>query len=339
MKRFRTYHQNKTGMVPRESLGKLDAIRGTAGHKLMELASNGQLEKWRTLVGELFKSIPESVRFMQQKLCERAMLGWYRKRWPLIVQEYDVMSAEQSWVWKMAPDVELPFRLDRVLRSKSSGGLAIFDFKFIGSMDLNWRERHSHSDQTQLYIQGLKERSNELVEGMIYDAIIVGQWNSEKMIQKSPFVAAYKIGNSGVDADDYSPTYVAKKELVSIVEWDDKRWMNWAISTNVLDELYLTSGLLLPTSRILLATKESTIVAEREWDLLIYKLDECGNKYGYDSEEYHQLFESTVEKNPDACLQYGWEKKCEHYQACWVNPDDLSGYEPRKDHHQQKQEE
>lgn len=332
MKRFLTYHWKGTGMVPSSTVGSLEAIRGTAAHMVMEHSWKGL--PWEEELGEMFKKIPEKVRDPQMVLIRRAMKGWYKKRWPLLSSEWDIVSAEGAWNWLLSPDVMEPIRMDRLMRAKDTGHLGIFDFKFIGSMDLNWRERHSHSDQTHLYVQALKERSGEPVDGIIYDAIIVGKWDVKNEIQKSPFVSAYDRGPSygPILSGRYSPTWVKGTALVSILDWPDSTWLQWAQETEILNELYCTSGLINPPSEDLLRTKASTIYGEREWDKKLSILEEVGQRYGYDSHEYTSLFDSTVERNPDSCLQYGWEKKCEHYTQCWIggHPDD---YVPREDHH------
>jgi hypothetical protein len=331
MKRFRTYHWKGTGMIPVESIGKLEAIRGTAAHGIMERTHEGK--PWEEWVAKQFEALPEKVRKVQTVLIRRAMLGYYAQRWPLLSDEYEIRSAEIAWNWVLAGDVMMPFRLDRCLANKQTGHLVIHDFKFIGSMDINWRERNANSDQTHLYVQGLKERSTVPVDGIIYDAIIVGQWDHKKEQQKSPFVSAYQRDNGS-----YSPTYVRGADLVDISGWPDAQWLDWAKRTGILQELYITSGLLNPASHQLLATRSATVHGEREWDLKMLRLDDALATYGAESEEYQQLFESTIERTNDACLKFGWERACEHYEACWVGgePDN---YVPREDHHKEDRKE
>jgi hypothetical protein len=278
-------------------------------------------------VAQQLSVLPKEIQNIQAAIIRRAMLGYYAHRWPQLMHDYTIVSAEGAWNWLPAPDVMIPFRMDRLMRANDNNHLVIHDFKFIGSMDLNWRQRHQFSDQTMMYVQALKERSNEPVDGIIYDAIILGKWDSKNNRQKSPLVTGYATKDGDVE-----PSYIRNAPVVDLTEWDDDKWLRWAQRWDVFSEMYATSGLINPLGEDLERTQISLVAKQRDWDYRMQQLKDASEQWGEESQEYQRLFAQLVEKNPDACLQYGWERACEHYDLCWVTRS-TDGYVPREDHH------
>lgn len=339
MKRFWNYHakpfaQEVPGIVLKETTPKsqLPKVRGQIFHEAA--AKMFAQEDWATYIDKACAELlpPELVQ-EQSVLIRRALLGWSIVRQE-VLQDYEVVSAEQEWTWNLNPEVAQSLRLDRVLRRKEDGNLAIFDFKTMKSPDRNWIERMQNSEQTHLYIQALKERTNEWVLGMIYDGLIIGSLDEEGH-QKSPFVRAYRKKDGS-----YSAKYVAGAPAVLTLDWPDSKWLEWIQQSGMLNELYCTTGPLLPTTEQLMRTKAATASAELRWHKRTQYLEEIENNFGLESEEYQNAFETLVERNPDACLKYGWEYACPYHKLCWggeIPTEDI--FTSREDHHTIQQSE
>lgn len=323
MKRYWNYHatldaaQQTPGLVPVTTTPKsqLPKLRGQIFHEAAAKLFAG--DAWQTYVTEACRAqlAPEMAE-EQAALIRRALLGWTVVR-AEVLADYTVVSAEQEWQWQMAPDVHQSLRLDRVLRRTDDGTLAIFDFKTLKAPDKNWIERLQHSEQTHLYVQALRERSTEWVLGMIYDGIIIGSLDDNDLRQKSPFVRAYRKKDGSL-----SPKYLAGAPILSTVDWTDDAWLAWAQETGILPELYCTTGPLLPTHDSLLQTKTATVTAERRWAETLTQIET--------DEDRMRL----IERNPEACLKYGWDYACPYHSLCWQGAyPDPEHFTAREDHH------
>ena len=337
MKRFMNYHMKMTpeqgtpGIVPVSagtSKSLLPRVRGQILHAAAErIFLNHTWEAITQFINDECQVLDESMRAEQAVLIRRALLGWLNQRLEFI-NDFVTVSSEAEWQWDMDYGINLSLRLDRILRRKSDQALAILDFKTMRAPDKNWIERMQNSEQTHLYIQALRERSNEWVLGMVYEGIIIGSLDDDNH-QKSPFVRAYAKRNG-----EYSPKYISGAPVVSTLDWSDDQWLDWAIRTNILQELYCTTGPLLPPFNQLVGTRNSTVFAELRWYGKLEQLDSIEAQYGVDSEDYHVAMERLIEKNPDACLKYGWEYACPYHSVCWNGAiPDAETFEPREDHH------
>lgn len=333
MKRWHKYHRAGTGLTPVSVIGTLESQRGIAAHDLLAREAAGAAEWW-TGLSDYFSSFPPEIARIQTAVAHRAVLGWLTVRKPILDLEWSLMSAEGEWAWRpRESELEIPFRMDRILRSKADGGLAIHDFKFIGSADLNWVRRHSHSDQTQLYIAGLIDRSGENVDGIIYDGIVIGKWDAKTGKQKGPMALGYERKDGSV-----SPKYIRGAPEVDLTQWDHSAWLRWIKEEDALNELYITTGLLKPSNDAINATVTATVGAETRWAQKLTTLELIKETFDLEeeTEEFAHHLHALVERNPDQCLAYGWERACEYYDDCWLggHPD---GYRPTVDHHKEEE--
>lgn len=335
MKRYLNYHatltddQTTAGIVPLEEGSPKAVLPRLRGQILHAAAEKIFLrEPWEAFVAEECQRLLDPLMQAEQAvLIRRALKGWVAVRGELL-RDYTVVSSEAEWTWDLHSHVKQSLRLDRVLRRIDDGTLAILDFKTMRAPDKNWIERMLNSEQTHLYIQALRERSNEWVLGMMYEGLIIGSLDDEGH-QKSPFVRAYKKRDGTL-----SPKYVAGAPIISTLDWSDDQWLQWAIDTQILGELYCTTGPLLPPFAQLLATKRATVAAELRWHHRLAELEQDAATYGRDSEEFAMAKEALIEKNPDACLKYGWEYACPYHRLCWDGAQpDADTYRAREDHH------
>lgn len=335
MKRYLNYHEQLTeaqdtpGVVPNEEAsikGSVPRLRGQILHGAAEkLFLEEPLDPY---LDEACLVLDPQVRDEQKVLIRRALKGWAVHRQSML-DTYTTMSSEQEWQWQMCEGVTQSLRLDRVLRSNEDQTLAILDFKTMRAPDKQWVARMMHSEQTHLYIQALRERSDEWVSGMIYEGIIIGSLNAQ-LQQKSPFVAGYLCrGDERIHA-----RYMPGGKRVSLLGISDEEWLQWAQSQHILEELYCTTGLLLPSFAQLLETKNSVMSAELRWADRVQVLAQDARVNGRQSDSYRTNLEMLVEKNPDACLKYGLDYICPYHRMCWDGEQlDDSIYKAREDHH------
>lgn len=335
MKRYLNYHeklndeQETPGIVVCEEAsikGSLPRLRGQILHAAAaKLFKNESISDF---LDEACQVLDLQVQEEQKTLIRRALKGWAVQR-VAILENYTTMSAEQEWEWQLCPGVTQSLRLDRVLRHSEDDSLTILDFKTMRAPDKNWVARMLHSEQTHLYIQALREQSNEWVSGMIYEGIIIGSLNAQ-LQQKSPFVAGYSHrGNSEIMAR-YSPGGTR----VSLLGMNDEEWLAWAQQQHILEELYCTTGALLPPFQQLLETKNGVAAAELRWAERMTQLQQEALVHGKQSDSYRSTLESLVEKNPDACLKYGIDYVCPYHRLCWHGEQlDDTIYKAREDHH------
>jgi hypothetical protein len=274
--------------------------------------------------------MPDGHQQSQNVLMRRAILGWLTIRHELM-DDWAVVSAEKEWSWEMTPGLVQQLRIDRVLRRKSDGALAILDFKTKTSLDKNWIERQLNSEQTHLYIRALSERANEWVVGMIYEGILIGKMD-EAGQQVTPFLLGYVKKNS----TEILPKWSAGASRVSVESWPDAKWLEWV--QPVLAELYVTTGLLSPSIGQQMDTRTSTMWAEVRWHKKLELIEEESRRLSAELGEFavdQVALVEMVERNPDSCLKYGWEYACPYYNLCWNGAiPDHETFGPRVDHHE-----
>ena len=340
-KRYRTYEFRGTGIVPKDftrkadddvNLASLPKVRGAIFHSIsLAIVEGAEKSDWVDLLAHEALVLPDAIRAQQTTLIRRAMLGWDLIRGPWWRTHFDVISAEKEWIWQLTPTIGQPLRLDKILRRKDDGFLGIFDYKTMGAIDPNWIQRHEISAQTHLYVQALKERSNEFVLGICYDGVLIGKMKNGS--QNSPFVQGYR-----TDGGKISPKWQYGREVVDLTQYDDDKWLDWIHhKAKMLEDLYVTSGFVNPPSAQLLHTKAATGRAEEEWAERIESVEVIRATYGEDSPEYATAL-STLEKNDEQCLKYGVDYACPFVEQCWHGLPFDATFEPRKNHHEEGQD-
>lgn len=339
MRRYLGYDLRGHGISPVEfkeskdtiSLEALPKVRGQLFHELsLAIVQGASSKDVKELVAEKSTVFPPSIRMIQSTLIRRAMMGWELIRSPWWKANFDVMSAEKSWTWQLSQRVQEPIRMDKILRHKDTGALGIFDFKTIGSVDPNWIRRMETSDQSHLYIQALKEYTDEWVMGMCYDAVVIGRWDKKKGIQKSPFVLGY-LKNGTVNGK-----WLAGSSDYDLTSFSDEKWLEWIQKQpDMLESLYITSGFINPPPSVLLHTKNSVARAEEEWYDRVQIVEDGRHQYGEDSPEYGELL-ALIERNSQECYNYGWDYACPFINQCWNGQKiDQEDFVQREDHHKE----
>jgi len=339
MRRYLAYELRGQGVSPVDfaesegtiSMSALPKVRGAIFHDLSLAIIQGAGQKeWSELLASKAQSFPPSIRAVQEVLIRRAMMGWQLIRGHQWASEFDVISAEENWVWPITPTIHEPLRLDKILQRKEDGALGIFDYKTMGSVSTTWVERMDVSDQTHLYLQALKERSDQWVIGMCYDGVVIGKL--EKGIQRSPFVTGWKKNGKVM------PKWSQGAEFTDLSTFEDEKWLEWIQKTGMLTELYPTTGWSNPPPDQLLQTKRSVGRGEEEWAFRVGLVEDVRNAYGEDSAEYQESL-GLIEKNPEACYKYGFGHACPFVNQCWRGAQVGDQFEPRQDHHAEGEDE
>lgn len=339
MKRYLQYEFRAGGIQPKDftqqagkiSLAALPKVRGAIFHNLsLAIVQGAQPSDWQPLLEQQIDLLPDQIKAQQLVLIRRAMRGWEIVRGAQWRQDFDVISAEESWQWPLTPNVSEPLRMDKILRRKDDGALGIFDYKTMGSADPNWVHRMELSDQTHLYVQALKEHSNEWTLGICYDGVVIGKIKDG--LQRSPFVVGYEKNGK------ISPKWSAGSQIRDLSSYSDEKWLDWIQGTDGLNDLYLTTGFLSPPTEVMLHTKASIGRAEEEWLDRVKQVENVRALEGEDSAEFRQSL-ALIEKNPDQCLKYGVDYACPFVGQCWHGWPIDEQFEPRINHHQDEGEE
>jgi hypothetical protein len=338
MKRYVGYEFRGTGVQPKDftqkaghiGMAALPKVRGAIFHNLsLAIVQGAEPSDWQPLLKQQIVLLPEEIQAQQLVLIRRAMLGWELIRGKQWRQDFDVISAEESWQWPLTPNISEPLRMDKIIRRKDDRSLGIFDYKTMGNSDPNWVHRLELSDQTHLYVQALKERTDEWILGICYDGVVIGKIKDG--VQRSPFVVGY-MKNGKV-----SPKWSAGSTLIELKDYSDEKWLDWIQGTDGLNDLYQTTGFLSPPTEVMLHTKASIGRAEEEYLDRVSRVENVREVCGEDSIEFRQAL-ALIEKNPDQCLKYGVDYACSFVGQCWHGWPLDEQFEPRVNHHQEGEE-
>jgi hypothetical protein len=216
----------------------------------------------------------------QSALLEGMLRVWAVVRMPIILDEYDVVSIEQTWDWELSPGLVQRIRMDVILRRKDDGLLFIFDFKTMKYPSELFEKQKEHDLQTCLYVQALKERTGEPVGGVLYEGLIKGRfakettqsvpWSGQK-VQLSPYTMAYAL-KSDIGAI-YQTDYTNRKGFrkVRIVdEMSQKDWVeNYLLAGGAgmisPNELFVSMPPVMPTPFELARIKQQVIREETQY--------------------------------------------------------------------------
>ena len=329
-KRWWAYHALHPDVAAEAQVGGLQPVvpptvtailRGQWIHRAMEQAihhATGQLDDW-ALAAQIQQDVPTldpQGAAGWETLIRRLVWGWMTVRGHTLLRRFQPVSAEQEWEWSLHPLVAQSMRMDQIWRERETGRLLIVDFKTLSRPDANWGERFAMSDQTHSYVQALIERTHEPILGIQYEGLLIGTTDDTLGCQRSPYLTAY------VKGTQLWPTHSPGSRVMRLPDWDDATWQAW-LPQSVLESLFCTTEPLLPPSAQLLQTKAATVAAEIHWASLVAEVEAEPDKR-----------ETLIERNPDACLKFGWGHACPYLHLCWSGfTPDTDTFAPRVDHH------
>lgn len=296
--------------------------------------------------------ITKSIIREQKALLEGMLRMWATIRLPRILEEYDVVSIEQTWDWELIPGLVQRLRLDALLRRKGDGLLHILDYKTVGYPSEVWMEKFEHNLQTCLYLQALKEKSGEPVGGILYEGIVKGQfkkdtafkspWYGQK-IQQSPYTIGYAL--SGDCGTIYQSDYTSKKGYNKVRPFEAmsmEAWVNEVlIPEGKGNDLFIIVPAICPPDYELLRVKDQVIYEElkyhRELDeyrFLLASAKESGSSAVQDIADRHLARVAPIRTN--RCYKFGMDHRCKFIDVCFnqgADPLNGGGYVKRMPHH------
>lgn len=250
--------------------------------------------------------------------------GWCRQRLAAVLDDYTVVATEEEWPFPIASDLEIPQRMDVILRRKGDGLLVSKDFKTLASWSPDWERKFYHDLQTLLYCEALEQTFGE-TGGIQYEGMLKGRKSLLKTgadageaAYSSILVSPYAVG------DALTPLYKAgltRRKLRTVEEI--VAWVT-VLATDYpekLAEQFPVFPLFLPSSTTRSVVLGPVLEAERRF---------AARLPGATAE--------TFERTPAACLKFGGDHPCPFIPLCWEGgADDPLGtglFVPRTDHHQ-----
>lgn len=349
MKRWWGYEMGGTGLALKNPLAP--TYTGQGLHDVMKVAVKGSLEDVKEAVEvyteQLRKDLegkePPSPFYVkeQRSLVGGLAYGWRHFRLPMILEEYDVVSQEETFmVDVLGIGEKMPFRMDVVLRRKDSGALVVLDFKTTKTLSDSWFQQWNHDPQTFIYIEALQQYSGEVVEGIIYEPLVKGLRKVDSAagsafngyeIQYSPLCYGYQNKSDGEVKVEWPGSYKNWNKVVSsqVVGGQWWRWVDEHVPVDVLYDQFGTTGLVSPADWV------------RREMMSNMKMGELGFREKLDLFETEGANPNKVfVRNPHQCLKYGTNYRCSFYELCWTssgveNMQDM--YEARVPHHNEEE--
>lgn len=301
---------------------------------------NAALQECIPLLTEYFGQQPERLSEMTA-LCQGIVYGWYRQRYPVLLEDYNILDAEKSYTWKISEDFDYNFRIDALLERKDDKRLVILDFKTTKKCDGEWARMFEHDIQSILYCRAAEEvlGITDLL-GMQFEGMAKGFARTDTsrkspfygmMIQYSPYCYGYQDRDGGYHAEYHaSYTRIRSWEHMTIPEWYD----NVIAHTPEADDLFAIVPPFKPLAKTTQLVIDSIV---REEDLHHAKVRRLA-KVNQDYPELVIPMENQLfERHTDHCLRYGSDYRCSAYDICWtsgVREDlDAHGFVPRVPNH------
>jgi hypothetical protein len=361
------YDYEGTGIVRNGS--KFDAMIGNCAHTgladMLRRAKTGlggyvtsrsmavkELTQWFTANGFDIEGEDRHAFQEQRWLLLILLYGWEKFRLPAIIREYTIEQVEREQLVEFKPSdylpnglaevvkpVQLPLRLDALLRRKSDQLLFILDFKTVSSPTDDWNVMLDNSLQSHLYVEAAKLIVNEPIGGIMYEGLVKGKRQMDNAIS-SPFRGQtiqygsflYGWEKAGTLYKDYVkgrqrafiPAHQSNEKVEHMVEavlpglgFDMSSYFPNTLPWMPLDSHFVIG---------------QVIVNENEYANNL----ETVNSYPEGSPLRAYYNEVLFEQNLDGCFKYGAKHPCMFVDICHnkIHPDEIKQlYSPREDHH------
>lgn len=249
--------------------------------------------------------------------------GWATLRLASVLTEHEVVAAEEEWPFIIAEDIEIPQRMDVILRRRGDGLLIAVDFKTLSSWSPDWERKFYHDLQTLLYCEALERTFGES-GGIQYEGMVKGRKDLLKTgscagetAYGSILVSPYAVGDALTPLYKSGLTRVKLRTVEQVVAWIDALAVTFP---EKLAEQFPVFPLFLPSSTVRSTVLGPVLEAERRF---------AARLPGADA--------GTFERSTSACLKFGGDHPCPFLSLCWEGgADDPLGtglFVPRVDHH------
>lgn len=300
---------------------------GLCVHKGLEvlLSSKGDIHlALEVMAKELdgYFSFDPLVRLEMGALCQGMVYGWYRQRYPVLLQDYEIIETEKTYTWKFSSDFDYTFRVDALLARRDDHRLMILDFKTAKKCDAEWARMFEHDLQPILYNRALEEIlgiTNLL--GMQFEGLVKGHHRVDTArkspfygmtIQYSPYCYGYESREGNLQAEYHaSLTRVRSWEKLPIPRWYDEVIAN----TREAEDLFAVVPEVKPGAYITEATLASILSEEQ---LFAAKVQRCQHVAVHAPHLLQATENQLFERHTQHCLKYGSDYRCFAYDLCWV---------------------
>ncbi len=308
-RRFWGYHWDGTGLAPAVTPASL--LVGDATHQWLSRAFAlayvaGEDAALRAAIpGHLVEQAVEvGVEGEDALLAFALAYGWTLARLPQILEEAVVVSTEDEWAFAVAEDIEIPQRMDVILRRRIDGILYTLDFKTLSSWSPDWQEKFSVDLQTLLYTEALEKVLGETA-GIQFEGLVKGR---KDMLKTGDYAGEPAYGSILVSpyvAKDGSltPKYTAgltRRKLTTVEEVVAWIQVLHAQHLEALQNQFPSVPLYLPPPGRRTDVLRPILAAERRFARALPGADHL-----------------TFERTPSACLKFGKDHPCPFMELCW----------------------
>ncbi len=319
---------------------------GLCVHKGLEilLKTSGDIEAALAATAtelDLYFNFDPIVRGEMGALCQGMVYGWFKQRYPVILQDYTIECAEETYTWKVNDDFSYTFRVDAFLKRRDDDRLMILDFKTAKKCDGEWARMFEHDLQPILYNRALEEILGITnILGMQFEGLVKGSHRKDTSrkspfygmtIQYSPYCYGYEDRSGNLHADYHAAyTRVRSWEKLPINRWYDEVLAN----TPDADDLFAVVPEIKPGPYIIEATLASVLSEEA---LFNAKVQRCYHIAKNAPELLATTENQLFERHTGHCLKYGSDYRCFAYDLCWTagvrdNPEEAA-LVPRQPNH------
>jgi hypothetical protein len=143
-------------------------------HKGMEVLflSGGDIEEAHQALLEEALLYPH-LTLEDRSIARALLLGWFRTKWELFNEEFQVLMIEKEIEALLSPSVTLQARADLVVRSLENGRNFVFNWKTTSSKS-NWNKKWRHDVQAWTEALAIEDALGERVEGCIFEGFYKG---------------------------------------------------------------------------------------------------------------------------------------------------------------------
>jgi hypothetical protein len=279
----------------------------------------------------------------QQALLEGLIRGWTIVRLPMLLEEYRVLSVEQSFPYEIVPGLIQQVRLDGVLERRDDDAVMVQEFKTVSHPGYSWANSWHRNTQMLANTQALEQNLERRVEGVIIEGLVKGTRRNDtavsskffgKRIQNSPFCYGYSNGH------DFQTEYTSRKGWHKIASWEHmpmKQWVEDVMDPNLLQEQFIVQPPIKPVPRHMDRWRRQTVAEELEFAQRLEEYEALDT-----DDEREQMLDVLFPQNEEHCNKYG-EGSCEMDEICWTegiaeDPIGSGLYEEREPHHPVEEE-
>jgi hypothetical protein len=248
------YGYTKDGTGYTSDSKNMDLVVGLAVHAGMEklLLSSGNVEEAVNAASVYYENAAPDTRPADQdnearalydfylreqaNLVEALIRGWYRTRWPVFHNTYEVVAVEQERRTLLSSNVVLMSREDALVRLRETGQLVLLNWKTTSSLS-DWETKWHYDIQAWSEALAIEHETGEPVAGCIFEGLYKGTRKDNR--QCTSLLYGYKLENpNDPEATRYSVEYKAFSKTSPWKRfrvWEEKAfgpkplnyWINW----------------------------------------------------------------------------------------------------------------